>query len=155
MTSVTLKIRLRTPGQILVFVLPWCFCVPNLVRIHQIVLQVLSGNHISYLVALNDLRDLENKVKVTRFKLGFRHALMLPCTRFGEHTSNISSDIKQKPFLINSNGLLGLEIKVKITKFNLCFHLALVPLCTEFGEITSDISYNILRKPSSISSHPK
>ena len=53
----------------------WCLCVPNLVSIHQIILQVLSGNHLSYPVALNDLSDLDNKVKVTQFKLGLCHAL--------------------------------------------------------------------------------
>ena len=58
----------------------------------------LTSLHLSYPVALNDLCDLKNKVKVTQFKLGLCHALVLPCTKFGEHTSNISSDIKRKPF---------------------------------------------------------
>ena len=34
--------------------MPWCFCVPNLVRIYQIFLQMLSGNHLSCAVTLND-----------------------------------------------------------------------------------------------------
>ena len=35
----TLKMRSRSPSSNLVFVLPWCFCVPNLARIHQIFLR--------------------------------------------------------------------------------------------------------------------
>ena len=92
-----LKIRSRSPGSNLVFVLPWCFWVPILVRIYQIFLQIMSGNHLSYAVAFNDLCDLGNKVKVTRFKLGLCHALLLLCTRIGEETSHISSDIERKP----------------------------------------------------------
>ena len=37
-------------------------------------LQILSGNHHLYVVAVNDLCDLEIEVKVTRFKLGLRLA---------------------------------------------------------------------------------
>ena len=96
MTSVTLKMRSRSPSSNLVFVLPWCSCVPCLVRILQIFLQILSGNHLSYVVALNDLCDLENEVKVTQFELGLCLALVLLCTKFGEDTSNISSDIERK-----------------------------------------------------------
>ena len=59
-------------------------------RIRQIFLEILSGNYLSYVVALNDLRDLENEVKVTQFKLCLRLALVLLCTKFGEDTSNIS-----------------------------------------------------------------
>ena len=40
-------------------------CVPYLVRIHQILLEILSRSHLSYAVALNGLCDLENEVKVT------------------------------------------------------------------------------------------
>ena len=67
----------------------WCFCVLYLVRIHQIILQILSRNHLSYAVALNDLCDLENEVKITQFKLG-RLAFVLLCTKFGKDTSSIS-----------------------------------------------------------------
>ena len=73
----TLEIRLRSQSSIFVSVLLWCLCVPNLVRIHQIFLQIFSGNHLSYPIALNDLSDLENKVKVTQIELGFRLALVL------------------------------------------------------------------------------
>ena len=52
-----------------------------MVRARQIVLQILSENHLSYGVALNDLCDLENKVKVTRFELGLHLALVLLCTK--------------------------------------------------------------------------
>ena len=70
----------------LVFILPSYFCVPYLVRICQVFLQILSGNHLSYVVAFNDLCHLENKVKVTQFELGLRLALFLLCTKFGEDT---------------------------------------------------------------------
>ena len=86
MTYVTLIIWLRSLSSNLVFVLPWCFWVQNLVRIHQLLPQVLSGNHLSH--ALNDLCDLQNKVKVTQFERGLRHVLELLCTKFGEDTLN-------------------------------------------------------------------
>ena len=41
-----------------------------LLRIRQILLEILSRNHLSYAVTLNDLCDLANKVKVTLFKVG-------------------------------------------------------------------------------------
>ena len=48
MTSVTLKLRSRSPSSNLIFVLPWCFCVSNLVKVRQIFLEILSGNHLAY-----------------------------------------------------------------------------------------------------------
>ena len=50
----------------------------------------IVGNHLPYVVALNDVCDLENKVNVTRFEPGLRFDLVLICTKFGEDTSNIS-----------------------------------------------------------------
>ena len=85
--TVTLKMRSRSPGSKLVFGLPWCSCVPYLVRIRHIFLQLLSRNHLSHAVTLNDLCDLENEVKVTRFKNNLRLAQVLLCTKFGEDTS--------------------------------------------------------------------
>ena len=41
---------------------------------------------LGYAVILNDCCDLENKLKVKWFKLGLCHALVLPCTKFCEHT---------------------------------------------------------------------
>ena len=43
-------------------------------------LQILSGNCLSHVVNLNDLCHLENEVKVTKFELGLRLALVLLCT---------------------------------------------------------------------------
>ena len=48
MTFVILKLRSRSHGSKIIFVLPWCFCVPNLVKIRQIFLEILSGNHLAY-----------------------------------------------------------------------------------------------------------
>ena len=70
--------------------LPWCSCVLYLVRIHQIFLEILSGNHLSYAVALKCLCNLENEIIVTRFELGLHLVLVLQCTKFGEDKSNIS-----------------------------------------------------------------
>ena len=82
MISVTSKIRSRSTGSNLVFTMPWCFSVPNLVRIHQLFLQILSGNHLSHAVALKwPLWPRKLKVKVTRFELGCRLALVLLCTK--------------------------------------------------------------------------
>ena len=47
---------------------------------------------------LNDIRDLENKVKVMRFEPDCSIALVPLCTKFVDSSSNISSDIEQKPF---------------------------------------------------------
>ena len=52
-------------------------------RIGEIFLEILSGNHLSSVVTLNDLCDLENEVKVKQFKL----SLVLLFTKFGEDTS--------------------------------------------------------------------
>ena len=48
MTYVTLKLRSRSPGSNMIFVLPCCFCVPKLVKIPQIVFEILSRNHLAY-----------------------------------------------------------------------------------------------------------
>ena len=64
------------------------------------IFQIFSGNHLTYSVTLNYLCDLENKVKGTQFKLDLRHALVLLCTKFGDGTSNIFSDIQQTIFRI-------------------------------------------------------
>ena len=69
---------------ILVFNLPWCFCVQKFVKIHKIFPQLLSGNHLAYVAILNDLCDLKNKVKVTRFELGFCLAMGPLCAKFSE-----------------------------------------------------------------------
>ena len=57
-------------------------------------LQIWSGNHLayhlSYVVTFNDLCDLENEAKVTRFEIGLRLVFLLHCTEFGEDTSNSS-----------------------------------------------------------------
>ena len=55
-------------------------------RIRQIVLEILSRNHLSPVVALMTSGDLEKEVKVTRFELSLRLTL---CTKFGEDTLNI------------------------------------------------------------------
>ena len=65
------------------------FCETSL----NISFQILSENNLAYAAIPNDLRDLENKIKVTRFELGLRLALVHLCTKFGEHRSNSSSDI--------------------------------------------------------------
>ena len=87
MTFVTLKIRPRSQDLNIVFALPWGLSVPSLMRVRQV-----SGNY------LNDLPDLDNNVKVTRLELGLCVAWEPLCTKIGESSSNISSDIEQKPF---------------------------------------------------------
>ena len=89
-------------------------------------LKILSGNHFSNAVALNDLCDLEIEVKVTQFKLGLHLALVLLCTKFGEDTSYISSDIERKPFFTCHRLKMtscDLENKVKVTRFKFGLHL--------------------------------
>ena len=71
-----------------------------------IILQILS---VAYVVALNDLCDLGNDIKVIKFKLGLLLELVLPCTKFGEDTSNVSSDIEQNvPYVVDLNDLCDL-----------------------------------------------
>ena len=134
--------RSRSHSSNFVFALHWCSCVPYLVRIHQIFLQILSGNHLSYVVTLNDLCDLENEVKVTQFKLGLSIALVLMCTIFGEDTSNISKDIEWKPSFIccTLNDLCDPENEDKVTQIELGLRLALVLMCTKIGKDRSNIS---------------
>ena len=122
--------------------LPWCSCVIYLVRICQIFLEVLSLNHLSYGVTLNDLCDLENEIKVTWFELGLHRALVLICPNIFEETSNISSDIAQNhpPYLVHLNDFCDPENEVKVTQFELGLCLAPVLLCTIFGEDESNIS---------------
>ena len=99
----------------------------------------------------HDLRDLENKVTVTRFFLGLCLILVVLCTKFSETLPSISSDIKWNPFQINLNHLCDLGKKDKVTRFNSGPLLALVPLCTKFGEDTSNNSSGIEQKLSFIS----
>ena len=63
----------------------------------------------------------ENEVKLTRFELGLRLALVFLCTEFSEDTSTISSDTEQKPFAYAAilNDLCDLENKVKVTQWSL------------------------------------
>ena len=145
--QMTSKIGSSSPGSNLIFALPWCFCVRTLVRIHQICLQILSGYHLSHDLALN---DLENKIKVTQFELGFHHALVLPCTKLGEDTSNSNFQImsgNHLQYVVALNDLCDIENKFSVTLFELGLRLALVLLCKIFGEDTSIISSDIEWKP--------
>ena len=85
-------------------------------------------------MTLNDIRDLENEVKVTRFYTGLRFALVPLCTKFSETSSNISLDIKQKPFQMTVNDFSNHENKVKVKRFEHGLCLALAVLCTKFCE---------------------
>ena len=102
--------------------------------------------HETYLQTPNDFRDLENVVKVTRFYVGLRLALVPLFTKFSVTSSIISSDIKRKPFQMTLNDLRNLENKVKVTRFELGLCFALAVLCTKFCESTSNISSDIERK---------
>ena len=70
--------RSRLQGSNLVLALPWCFSVPNLVKMHQIFFRILRWHHIAYAATIND-REHENtcKVKVTWFKLDIHFARCL------------------------------------------------------------------------------
>ena len=102
----------------------------------EIFLQILSGNHlvyhVSYVVAFNDLCDLENEANVTQFELDFRPILVLQCTKFGEDMSNI--EILSRNHLssvVCLEDLCDLENEVKVTQFRLVLRLTLVLLCTK------------------------
>ena len=101
----------------------------DLEKILQIFPQMLSGNHLAYVAILNDLCDLENKVKVTRFELGFCVVMGPLCTKFGESLYNISSDIEQRTFQMTLNDLRDLENEVKVMRFHLVLHLPGLPWC--------------------------
>ena len=66
---------------------------------------------------LNDLHDIKNKAKVTQCKLGLRLNLVILYTKFGEDTSNISSDIELYPFWMVVNDICDLQNKFKVTRF--------------------------------------
>ena len=99
-------------------------------------------------MTLNDLRDLENEVKVTMFYIyiGLRLSMVPMCTKFSENLSNRSSDINHKPYQMILNDLNNLENKVMVTKFEpgLCF--AMGPLYTKFGEKSSNTSSDTEQK---------
>ena len=97
-------------------------------------------------MTFNDLRDLENEDKVTRFHLGLHFAMVPLCTKISETSSNSSSDNKRKSFLLTLNDRRNLKNKVKVMRFepNLCLTLAV--LCTKFDERSSNISSDIERK---------
>ena len=90
------KMGSKSPGSNLASVLPWGFCVPNLVRICQIFLQLLCMK--PFQINLNDFRDLKNEIKVMRFELGLCLAMGPLCTELRESLSSSSSDIGRKPF---------------------------------------------------------
>jgi hypothetical protein len=95
-TSVTLKMRSRSLGANLVCFLPMCTCVPGLVILGQIFVEILGGNRFRK----SDFCDLENEVKVTRSELGLRPSKVHLCTRFGDPRSNICRDIERKRFCL-------------------------------------------------------
>ena len=135
---VTLKIRLRSPSSNLVSYLSWCFCVPNAVRIHQIFLQILSKNHLTYVAALNGLH-------YSIWKHGQGHQIWWDFIKyfFRYWVKTILNDIRDP------------DNKVNITQFELGLCLALVLLCIKFCEDMSNISSNIEQKPSCICCHLK
>ena len=97
-------------------------------------------------MTLNEICDLENDVKVTRFYLPLRLALVPLCTKFSKTLSNSSSDIEQKPFQMTLHDLRNLESKVKVTRFELGLCLALGVQCIKFGKISSNSSSDAERK---------
>ena len=119
-----------------------CFCVPILVRIRQIFLEILSGNHLSYAVALNDICDLGNEVKVTWFKLGCG-LLWCSCVLYLVRIRKIILQIlrgNHLSYAVALNDLCDLENKVKVTQLKLDLRIAFVLLCTKFGKDTSSMS---------------
>ena len=62
----------------------------TLENIHQIFRQMLRVNHLAYVDILNNIRDLENKVKNTRFEIGLCFAMGTLCTKFGDILYNSS-----------------------------------------------------------------
>ena len=94
-------------------------------------------------MTLNDLRDLENEVKVMRFYLVLCLTLVPLCTKFSETLSNSSSDIKWKPSQMTLNDLRNLENKVKVTRFELGLCFILGHFCNKSGKSQSNISSDI------------
>ena len=114
MTSVTLKMRARSPGSSTVFTLSWCFSVPNLVRIYfQIFLEILTGNHPSYVVALMTSVTWKTRSMSPNSNFVLRLVPVLQCTKFGEDMSNIYWDIEWKPSFMSSPWMTFVTLKVK------------------------------------------
>ena len=107
------------------------------------------SNISAYVATLNDLHDLQKKVKVTQLELDLRLAMVLLCAKFGECTLKTSSDIEQEPssYAAILNDLCDLENEVMVMRFAPGLHLALVPLCTKSSETSSNISSDIHQKP--------
>ena len=116
MTFVTSKIWSSSLGSNLHFAVPWCFCVPNLMRLHQIFFASWVETN------LNDLLDLENMVKVTLFELCLCICLMLLCTKFS--ADMLFLQILSRSHLVyaaNLNDLCDLEIRSRSSGSNLVF----------------------------------
>ena len=62
---------------------------------------------------LSALRDLENEVKVTRFNLCLRLAVVPPYSKFNETASHIISRYRAETIFNNLIDLRGIEKKVK------------------------------------------
>ena len=93
MTFVNLKKRSRSPGFELSLRHALVLMCSKFGEDTSKIFQIMSENNFPYAFTLNDLCDLENKVKVTQFELGLLLALVLLCFKFGEDTSTISPDI--------------------------------------------------------------
>ena len=118
MIFVTLKMKLRSQGSILVSAFSWCLCSTNLVRLCKISLQMLSGN-------LNDLCDLEIMSRSPSSNLAFvlpwcffaRNSvrirqIFLPIYR-GNHLSNVVAlnylcDLRERSMSPGSNLVLAI-----------------------------------------------
>ena len=89
---------------------------------------MLSGNIVSFVIALNDLFDLENDFKVTHFRLGPCLVLVLLCTelvRIRQIFLEITSG-NPFPYVFVLSDLFDLENDAKVTRFKLAFCLALM-----------------------------
>ena len=147
MTFLTLKIRSRSWCLNLVFALPWWFCVPHLVRIHQIFLQILRGKPSCI------WRHL--KSPLLPWKSGQGHlvqtwSLTCPANSVCQICWGYIKYFFRywaKTILNDYRWSCGLENEVKVTRFKLNLHFAWMPLFTTFDEASSNISSDIERKP--------
>ena len=150
MTFVTLKRRSKSWGSNLVWAPPAAF-------VHQI-----SWGFVRYflkywaattfhVIALNDLCDLENEVKVTHLNFVFILHWCCCVPKLLRIRQLFLQDIEWKlAYVVDLNDLCDTENEIKVTQFKLGLCLALILLCTIFGEDKSNISSDIEWKQSFI-----
>ena len=121
MTSVTLKMRSRSPSSNLVYVLPQCSCVPYLVRMSQIFPEILSGNHMPLYLMLSVTLKFRSRSPSSNFVFFLHWCFCVPNVvrtsknKFLEILSR-NHHAYHLSYVVTFNDFCDLENEVKVTR---------------------------------------